>query len=608
MGPPKKRVGAVKYSELMRRIDCFEYRWSVENQSYYLFNPYTGETLMQSGNEPINRALSMWAIPDKRVSVQAAFVQLFSEGYKSRTWGFRKFKPYNGDKERAAFHITTVARGCIARRALQKYYSERYYTVFDSTSGYLYFTDSCNPDEPEGKSWYKPLLATPWDIKQYIQLDREDYIPINNKYTDRGFVLGPYFKKSGLAKRDLERSKCEAFKVDNERRDVAIKELYDIDIEKPDIFQSVVIWLEGTAVIDVFVDEYLLIRAAILDNNWLAVMDIMDEYKDNSIIRIFGLQSFAKSEILWYSPDVFEDVVITVFRYCLDIITTPITDKTYCLATRYFAMQAFRNIISTKVGRHLFFNTDEVPVQGDERPKAVEKFLEKRMKTFNQYFHRIPTISEVMIVRGTKDAVKFKLPTSRGTEVVEASLLCLCHLSEEFEFREQMASLIAEDVCNALTVCESEPTVIIAGLKLMYNWCYRCEGGQEAVLSVGSKKILKMAKYLHSGDLECARQIRRLDLAIKENGWRGYVEKLIDREYHKGEELEEEFLYDLPGGWGEASSSSSTDEGTVQGTVDTSSKASSSRPDAKASQSAAQVKGGGSESPAAGAKSGGGGG
>lgn len=48
-------------------------------------------------------------------------------------------------------------------------------------------------------------------------------------------------------------------------------------------------------------------------------------------------------------------------------------------------------------------------------------------------------------------------------------------------------------------------------------------------------------RHHHSGDFDVMRQCRRLELALKMNGWRGNVEMLIAREM-KDEEVDEEYL------------------------------------------------------------------
>lgn len=65
-------------------------------------------------------------------------------------------------------------------------------------------------------------------------------------------------------------------------------------------------------------------------------------------------------------------------------------------------------------------------------------------------------------------------------------------------------------------------------LRLLYNLCYRCESGQEAILlTLDMKAVLQECRHEHSGDPELMRLTRRLELALMPDGWRGNVELLI---------------------------------------------------------------------------------
>ena len=74
-------------------------------------------------------------------------------------------------------------------------------------------------------------------------------------------------------------------------------------------------------------------------------------------------------------------------------------------------------------------------------------------------------------------------------------------------------------------------------------WCYgRCESGQEAILTCcNPDDFIGGVVHNHSGDSDVMRQCRRLELALKHNGWRGQVETLITREM-LGEALGQEHL------------------------------------------------------------------
>lgn len=60
------------------------------------------------------------------------------------------------------------------------------------------------------------------------------------------------------------------------------------------------------------------------------------------------------------------------------------------------------------------------------------------------------------------------------------------------------------------------------------------ETGQEAIfLCCNPKNLLASISYEHSGDPDVMRQVRRLELALQPNGWRGNVEAQITKEFYK---------------------------------------------------------------------------
>jgi hypothetical protein len=68
----------------------------------------------------------------------------------------------------------------------------------------------------------------------------------------------------------------------------------------------------------------------------------------------------------------------------------------------------------------------------------------------------------------------------------------------------------------------------------MYNICYRSETGQEAILlCCNPKNLLSTISYEHSGDIDVMRQVRRLELALQPDGWRGNVEAQLTKEFYQ---------------------------------------------------------------------------
>lgn len=60
----------------------------------------------------------------------------------------------------------------------------------------------------------------------------------------------------------------------------------------------------------------------------------------------------------------------------------------------------------------------------------------------------------------------------------------------------------------------------------------RCEAGQELVRQARVQKIIALCRTQFPGDFDIQRQTRRLELALKDDGWRGNVEAIIDQEYY----------------------------------------------------------------------------
>ena len=92
-------------------------------------------------------------------------------------------------------------------------------------------------------------------------------------------------------------------------------------------------------------------------------------------------------------------------------------------------------------------------------------------------------------------------------------------------------------------MCHEDAFITLYAVKFMYNLCYRCEPGQQAIyLCCNPKNLLASISYEHSGDPEVMRQVRRLELALEPDGWRGNVEKQITKEFY-GEGINEEESY-----------------------------------------------------------------
>lgn len=78
----------------------------------------------------------------------------------------------------------------------------------------------------------------------------------------------------------------------------------------------------------------------------------------------------------------------------------------------------------------------------------------------------------------------------------------------------------------------------------LHSTPYYCITGQEALLSTQVKKVVERANHLHGGDTEVNKQIRKVQLSLKEYGWRGNVDALITHEM-KDNDLESQYLHSV---------------------------------------------------------------
>lgn len=479
----------------------------------------------------------MWAPPDAHVAKDAHSIILFREYYASRSWGRRKFNK-TMCKPRAASLISSLVRGFLARQQLRHYFCQRYSKMMCLESGYFYFID--NLSESGESSWHKPRLAFPLDIIPYKKPDPEDYMSPNDKYSYGDRNQGPYVKRTTLGKKNVIRVSNTAFKPYNPWRDIAINKHEDVDLEKSPL-GSVIYWLEDIKLVSFRITEYAQMRAAITNNNWSRVLFYMDKEPDNLMCQLYGYFSFSKSEIPLDTSGLLDFAAAEVLVKGVAIIQSNF--KKYGSTLKLFVLYALQNIFATKPGRAEHFSIMNVIDVGEGRTSAIENLIRSRIIIFNKYLVNVETENvQTSTNKGTKDFVTLQIPTQRAADIVEQVFICLGSLSQEPEYREQMALITADAAIQALIICEDVPAVILRGLRYLYNLCYRCESGQEALLNCDVHKIVESSRRFHSGDVEIMKQIRRLEVALTKDGWRGNAEDIIDKEM-KGMSIEKIFKH-----------------------------------------------------------------
>eukprot|EP01040_Poterioochromonas_malhamensis_P000633 gene632-675_t len=554
MGPPKRRPKKISYSEVKERWNYFEYRWDANANNFYLYNPHTGETILSTNVAVIDRSQSMWAPIEKYPSDKVQTIQLLPEWYLSRRWGRRKFKPFTSQEE-AAIHITAVARGFLARLHLRRYFRNRYTKQFDSYSGYYYFVDSL-ASLGDDTSWYKPRLAFPEDIREPVVEDPDDYLK-GYRYSKADYQVGPFIKVQGLSKYDTGKAELTAFLIPNATRDAAFQKYEDIDLSNVNI-NDMIDWMDGSKLASIQFNEYHFMRTAICNNNWKQLIYYMKTYSDNVLIQLFGYYGFSKGFVPMDSPELIDFEAREALDMCVEVVKD--LQNKYDTKLKVYAMKALHNLFSVRATRVEYLNTDRVTVKGPGRDEAVEQFLTSKLNIFNRYLTNIPTETVSVFVRNEKEPRKEQHPLFSALDIIGASLQCLCLLAEEQEPKETLAVVILDPLIFAMQVCHEDAFIVLHGLKLMYNLCYRSEPGQQAIyLCCNPKNLLFSISYNHSGDIDVMRQVRRLELTLEPNGWRGNVEAQITKEFYKGMQDEDNSIsYDSKGGEGKDDRSLST--------------------------------------------------
>jgi hypothetical protein len=541
MGPPKKKPPRRGVDERVRQENHFEYRWNSTEGHWYLFNPYTGETILGHNVETLDRSQSMWAPPDKFASKEAYSLQLLPQYYLSRRWGRRDFN-WNGNLEGAATAIQSVYRAHQCRKMLKMYFNHRYFLEMCKFSGYYYYVDRYTSHERDYDStWLKPLLARIGDIRTEKVIDPDDHMADGDKYSYRGFVKGPYLKQERLGKGNCERSEQLAFTVPNPFRKHALMRNDQINIDKTPLGSLIHIF-DGIKVIPLVITNYTQVRAAVCGNNWPRLLQLWDEYPDQVLTRMYIFHSFSKTEIPLSGELLTEEASEALERL---VKIMEMRDSGRSLLERLFILRAIHNIITHPAGRSQYTSTAHITETGDERQKALDAFIKKRLTMYNKYLGFIPVDKQQYSMKGSSEFITIRVPQPRAAEMVCEVFNVLSVLAWDYDLKEPMAEYCVEFVYYAMKKCCEDGATIINGLKIFYNLCYRCESGAERILYGDSIGLLEMVKEYHGGDIIVMRYHRKLQLALKENGWRGNVENLISMEI-KGKKIPKEYLQPSP--------------------------------------------------------------
>jgi len=126
--------------------------------------------------------------------------------------------------------------------------------------------------------------------------DPDDYMK-GKKYSKGDFTKGPIIVIKGLGKGDKSRAtNLEAFYAHNEWRAKAIRKYNEIDLDNIEM-GTVIAWFDNYKATDLELSSFNVVRASFEISGWDGVLRSMSAHPKDLIIQIYGLYTFAKSEV-----------------------------------------------------------------------------------------------------------------------------------------------------------------------------------------------------------------------------------------------------------------------------------------------------------------------
>jgi hypothetical protein len=214
-------------------------------------------------------------------------------------------------------------------------------------------------------------LALPEDILVYQPVDPEDWMG-GDKWSNKGYEFGPFYVRTGMRKSDIKRAEHIAFLKPNPFRDSAVRTHQEIDLENAPI-ASIVAFLDDEKAIELVMTDYAVMRSASSGGDWRTILHYMHVYPERLLVQLYGLLSFAKSDVPIDTSGILYFEAKEVFDLCLFLLDDPNREikKTHKL----FALYAFHNILCTRAGRMEYFNPEHVKVFNDSRKLKLIRYL-----------------------------------------------------------------------------------------------------------------------------------------------------------------------------------------------------------------------------------------
>ena len=527
-GPQKLARRYDRFVEERTKANHFEYRFDQQRGAFYMFNPYSGECILEVGGEGggvLDRSHSHWKVPDpfpENRPPETSKQDLYPVFFTSRLVKSRTFRSWNGDRQGAALVLTAAARGLIARARMQEYLAQRFQKILDKNTQCFYFADSSGQ---LATSWTKPRLAGSFLIKEPPLDLRNDVKTVQASYCD-----GPIFKRRA-GKGNFERYKPFSPSKNSQERALTEREPEMPDLEDMP-YRVLQLWLDDNVT---KFELYRPLKELFQLEDWETLLLIMQKRTNDKLCQMYCCYAFSRMRV-GPGNSMFADAKLAL-EYLLGRLSDWHGKLRHGCNQMLMAGLALLRILETHAGRVEFFNTkqaDDDPLANIGMSGDAEAAVEQKLEIFCKLLRQIPVeVFYEQVEKGyARNMTEVAKPTLRGVEMTEIVLQILAALLHERDTRDVVGEKVGIYVVHALRVCNAEAFVLQHGLRVFYNSIFMSVLGWEALVwrTDLRKLLVEISDGPMGGDAEVQRELRRVELATMDEGWAGNVEREIERE------------------------------------------------------------------------------
>ena len=280
------------------------------------------------------------------------------------------------------------------------------------------------------------------------------------------------------------------------------------------------------------IDDYTVIRTAASQHKWSEVHRFRKKHSDRPLVHCYALFAFSKMDLELEKDGGMSLDCADAMLHAKELIDDP--KSLIPMTIKVFALLVYERFLSTLQGRAEFFDVRSVKETGKKRQRAIETYIQSQLRILTRCIDGIEMESQTFKSKvGAEDDWEETVwfPTHRGADMAGLGLSCLSLLAQEQEHRELMAETVTASVMTCMQKCKEEGLVQCHGLRCLYNMVYRCNAAQVCMLLAPYKALLEMLHGQWSGDSELHHLIDRFERCLRVDGWRGGVEKEMEKEF-----------------------------------------------------------------------------